>query len=206
MLAGLSDSSLHSWSLGLLLLGVVGALGIIVALAGTHAISMEIATRANKKAAVVAPSDITGHQTPAVIHVKAQEPPPREVIAPPAPTAREITEDQRNDFVRELTDAPKRPTQVFIYDQDPEIKAYADQIRVMLILAGYNCGDTVKTSVSSSFSPTGVLIVVKDPQRAPAFAGAIQNGLHAVGIEALGAKDGDLGEKEAVVVVGRKSN
>ena len=206
MLAGLSESSLQTWSLGLLLLGIAGALGLIVALAGMHAISLEIVNRAEKKTVMVAPADITGHQTPAVIHVKAEEPPPRAVSAPPAPAAREITEEQRNAFVRELTDAPKRPTQVFIYDQDPEIKAYADQIRVMLILAGYNCGETVRTSASSSFSPTGVLIVVKDPKRAPAFAGAIQNGLHVVGIEALGAKDGELGEKEAVVVVGRRSN
>jgi hypothetical protein len=145
---------------------------------------------------------------PVVVPARAVAPAPVEKpkveIALAKPVPREITEAQRSAFIRELNDAPKRRLQVITYEQDPEIQSYADQIRVMLVLAGYDCGTSVQTAIAPITPPAGLLIVVKNPARAPSFAGAIQNALKSIGIDALGAKDEDFDDDQAALVVGRK--
>jgi hypothetical protein len=219
MLGGFSDSSLGSWSFWLQCLGIAAAIGVIISLLGMHLISAEISARAGKMPTLAA--SVSGEQmvsTPAqaeTVVVPAPSPAPAQAEAPEKPqpkvnislakpVTREITEEQRTAFINELSDAPKHALPVVVFDKDPEIQSYADQIRVMLVLAGYDCGPAVKTDLASSVSPVGLMIVVKDPARAPSFAGAIQNAFKAIGITALGAKDEDFGVDQVAVVVGRK--
>lgn len=229
MLGGLSDSSLGSWSFWLQVLGLAGAIGLLVSLVGVHLVNREISARAHRNAAGMAPA-AERVATPPMEKPKVEisltkpglaKPAPvkpvvrttndtspsaimSEMADAPKPPPREITETQRSAFVSELIDAPKRPLQVITYDRDPEIQSYADQIRVMLVLAGYNCGTEVRVSPAPSTPPAGVLIVVKNPARAPSFAGAIQNAFKAVGIDALGAKDDDFADDQVAVVVGKR--
>jgi hypothetical protein len=51
-------------------------------------------------------------------------------------------------------------------------------------------------------SAQGVLIIVQDPARAPTFAGAIQNAVTAIGVEAVDAKDANFQSGQVVVFVG----
>ena len=213
MLGGLSDSTLGSWSFWLQVLGIAGALGVVVSLVGMHLVSVEISGRASRAVAPVEPlvASITGDQmvaAPARAEEKApvaEKAPPKVAIALSKPVTREITEAQRTAFIDELSDSPKAPLPVIVCEDDPEIRAYADQIRVMLVLAGYDSGAAVKMNPTTSVSPVGVTIVVKDPARAPRLAGAIQNAFSSIGIVALGAKDDDFDKDQVAVVVGRKN-
>jgi len=211
MFGGLSDSTLGSWSFWLQVLGIAAAIGVVISLLGMHLVSAEISARAARMTAP-APvehlaASISGTQmVSAPVRAAEKAAPPKVAIALSKPAAREITEAQRTAFINELDGAPKRALPVVIFDQDPEVRSYADQIRVMLVLAGYDCGPEVKTDPSSSVSPVGLMIVVKDPARAPSFAGAIQNAFKAIGIDALGAKDDDFGKDQAAVVVGRRKD
>lgn len=208
MLGGLSDSSLGSWSFWLQVLGIAGALGVVVALVGMHLLGAEISARAGRIASPLAghsAARISGGQMAAAPARVEEKPRPKVAIALSKPVVREITEAQQTAFIDELTDAPKAPLPVVVCEQDPEIQSYADQIRVMLILAGYDAGPSVKTNPTKTISPVGVTIVVKDPARAPRVAGAIQNAFKAIGITALGAKDDYFENNQVALIVGRKN-
>jgi hypothetical protein len=206
MLGEFSDSSLGSWSFWLQHLGIAGAIGVVVSLVGMHLVSTEMSARVGKITVPAGHAAAPIADNP-VVHAPAEKPQPKLEIAPPKPSPpREITEEQKSAFVSELADAPKHSFPVVIFDQDPEVRSYADQVRVMLELAGYDCGPTVKTNSPSTVSAAGLMIVVKDPARAPSFAGAIQKAFKAIGIDALGAKDGDFGDDQVAVVVGRRKD
>ncbi len=175
---------------------------MVISLLGMHFVSAEISVRADRKMAAAADSAGTRYQPARA----AAENIPVELASGPETAPRVITEDQRKTFISEVADAPKHPLQVIIYDQDPEIVAYADQIRVMLVLAGYDSGPKVRTYSPVAVSPTGLFIVVKNPARAPGFTGPLQKALHDIGLNALGAKNEDFGDDEAAVIVGRKIN
>jgi len=206
MLGGFSDSTLGSWSFWLEVLGIAGALGVVVSLVGMHLVSAEISARAGRAVAPVERlAASTGNQMAAAPARAEEKAPPKVAIALSKPVGREITEAQRTTFIDELSDAPKAPLPVIICEDNPEIRSYADQIRVMLVLAGYDAGEAVKTNPTTSVSPVGVTIVVKDPARAPRVAGAIQNAFNSIGIVALGAKDDNFAVNQVAVVVGRKN-
>jgi hypothetical protein len=208
MFGGFPDSTLGSWSFWLQVLGIAGALGVVVSLVGMHLVSSEISARAGRS--MVAPVEHLAASVSAVqmaaapARVEEKAPPKVAIALSKPPVAREITEAQRAAFIDELIDAPKSALPVIVCEQDPEILAYADQIRVMLVLAGYDAGPTVKTN-PTAISPVGVSIVVKDPARAPRLAGAIQNAFKAIGIVALGAKDDYFEDDQVAVIVGRKN-
>ncbi len=206
MFAGFSDSSLSSWTFWLQCVGIAGALLVILALVGMHLVSTEVSARSHRTTAVYPAAAVPVEQSsapgPATALAEKVLPGPAITATPAAPAPREITEEQRRTFIAALDDAPKRPLQVVVSEQnDAETRAYADQIRVMLVLSGYNCGPAVSTN-STPLSAKGVLIIVQDPARAPTFAGAIQNAFKAIGIEALGAKDANFQDSQVVVFVG----
>jgi hypothetical protein len=202
MFAGFSESSLSSWTFWLQCAGIAGALVVVLSLVGMHLVKSEISARTHRTAGGYPAAAVPVERAPSPAIAEKAPPAPAKPATPAAPPPREITEEQRRAFIAALDDAPKRPLQVVISgENDPETQAYADQIRVMLVLAGYNCGPAVTTN-STPLSAQGVLIIVRDPARAPTFAGAIQNAFKAIGVEALGAKDANFQSGQVVVFVG----
>jgi hypothetical protein len=199
MFGALSDSSLTNWTFWLQALGVTGALALLVSLFGLHFVSTEQIARRSGKTPV---EDVTFQV--------ASSKPTAPLVLPELhrmlfiPGGREVTEEQTRTFMSELDEAPKGSLQVIIAaEKDDEVRTYAEQLRVLLVLAGYNAGPEVKAN-STPLNLPGVWIVVKDPAHAPPFAGAIQNGLKAVGIDTRGARDADFRTDQVAVFVGGK--
>jgi hypothetical protein len=200
MFGALSDSSLTTWTFWLQVLGVAGAIALLISLFGLHFVSTEQMARTSAKSPI---ENVTFHVSPATKPAPAMVLPELHRMSL-IPGGREVTEEQTRTFMSELDEAPKGALQVIIADEkDDEVRTYAEQLRVLLVLAGYNAGPRVETN-STPLSLPGVWIVVQDLSHAPRFAGAIQNGLKAVGIDARSAKDGDFRTDQVAVFVGGK--
>ena len=204
MLNGLSDSNLGTFSSWLHFIGFIGLVCVTVSLAGGYLVNSQMTARANQKvqeethlAQVVQTEVVIAETRKADAEHKLAE-----ALAVNAP--RQVTEAQRHDFIAALKDAPKGRVEVYIYDyRDQEVQGYATQIRNLLVLAGYDCGEKVQVS-NKPYSPEGILVVAKDPRSAPEHAGAIQHAFGEIGIDAPAARDENLDLDQVIVVVGRK--
>ena len=194
-----SDSFLNSVNdysqlLGLVALFLTFVFGYIV-----YATAKESTARASEReAAAEARADD--------LQKKASEAIQRAADLEEAQKPRSITPEQTQSFIAELSAIPKGKVVVYIYNQDAEIAQYANQIKSVLTSAGFDTSKIVGVAIGSSFTPTGVIMVVKSKDNLPPFALPLQIAFTHIGIEAKGAIDPGLTEGDIKIVVGRKSN
>jgi len=116
---------------------------------------------------------------------------------------RVITSAQCEKFVELLQHDPKGKILVFVYNQDSEILNYANQIRDMVIAAGYDSEKNVAMSFGSQ-SPVGIIMIMKDRNAQPPFTGSVQKAFQGIGIKPQGAIDSETPDGAIIIVVGRK--
>jgi hypothetical protein len=86
----------------------------------------------------------------------------------------------------------------------PDARAYGDEIRTVLTQAGWTV--RIDNAMFAGSDIAGVWITVKDPKKAPAAAGLLQNALKAAGVDARGEYDPtmDAPDSEFWLSVGNK--
>jgi hypothetical protein len=115
---------------------------------------------------------------------------------------RVITPEHRAMFIEALEFSPRGKVSVNVTaGVDSEAVAYAEQIREMIAAAGYDTGAVVHVEATKQI-PAGVFMVVHDAKHP--FAGALQQALGKIGLNATGLVDESVPGEEVRVEVGVK--
>lgn len=118
---------------------------------------------------------------------------------------REITDEQKASFIREMKNIPKCEIPVREDDSTPETVQYASQIRNMIIEAGFTSPIRVMIATTSSNNNlSDVYLTVKDLKSPPPSANPIFAAMLNAGIMMHGGWDASLGPNDIKIYVGRK--
>lgn len=120
-------------------------------------------------------------------------------------TPRTISESQRARFVELLKTAPKGKLAVLSFiSADPGTILFANQVRDMIVAAGFDSGIMVGMSMGGGPIPVGAVIAVRAETNQPPFAGAVQRAFADIGIPLQGGIDPKMKDDEVIVVIGLK--
>lgn len=117
---------------------------------------------------------------------------------------RTVTLEQRAAFLAAVAAIPKGKLGVYSFmNADPGTVQYANQIREMVVAAGFDSGIMVGMSMGGSL-PVGAAIAVHSEASQPPFAGPVQHAFKVAGIPLAGIVDLSLPVDEVRVIVGLK--
>jgi hypothetical protein len=120
-------------------------------------------------------------------------------------TPRTISESQRTRFIEALKAAPKGKVSVWSFmNADPGTIQYANQVRDMVVAAGFDSGIMVGMSMGGGPIPVGSGIAVRAETNQPPFAGAVQRAFADVDIPLQGVVDHKVPSDEVRVIIGLK--
>ena len=120
-------------------------------------------------------------------------------------TPRSVSAEQRTKFVTALRNAPKGKLSVYSFmNADTGTIQYANQIREMVVAAGYDSGVMVGMSIGGGPIPVGAAIAVRDPAIPPPFAGQVQRALADSGLPMKGITDSSAHPDEVKIIIGLK--
>ena len=120
-------------------------------------------------------------------------------------TPRSISVEQRKKFIEALAAVPKGKIAVHSFmNADPGTIQYANQVRELVIAAGFDSGVMVGMSLGGGPIPVGAGIAVKDPNAPPPFAVAVQQAFADAQIPLQGLVDPSLPPDEVRVIIGLK--
>lgn len=118
---------------------------------------------------------------------------------------RTITPEQRATFLAGMKDVPKGKLGVYSFmNADSGTVQFANQIREMIVAAGFDSGIMVGMSMGGGPIPVGAAIAVHDGASQPAFARPVQHAFDAAGIPLAGIVDQSIPAHEVRVIVGLK--
>ena len=113
-----------------------------------------------------------------------------------------ITLEQRQEFIRVLSDAPKGAVRVESIASNEEAANFATQIAAMLQDSGYTVTENLGSMMPFGPPPTGVLLRVKSAEDQPPWGGPLQKALAQINVTAQGCVGGE--SNLVVVFIGDK--
>jgi len=120
-------------------------------------------------------------------------------------TPRSVSQSQRAKFIEAVKNVPKGKLSVYSFmSADPGTIQYANQVRDMVVAAGFDSGIMVGMSIGGGQIPVGAAIAVKDAKSQPAFAGDVQRAFAEAGIPLGGMIDATVPTDEVKIVIGLK--
>ena len=104
---------------------------------------------------------------------------------------RQLTAEQRSEFIAALANAPKGPITVAYVSPQPESTGFVEQIRSLLIDAGFTIPAKSEYALSYTIAAPApwFIAIVAFPNAQPAYALPIQQAFKQIGIDAI-ATDG----------------
>ena len=96
---------------------------------------------------------------------------------------RVITPAQKAAFIAATARTPKGSIAVEILMGGPECHEYANQIRDMVVAAGFDSGSEVQQGLSGLPAAKGVIVWARDATKLPPFTSEVLNALVAIGLE-----------------------
>jgi hypothetical protein len=99
---------------------------------------------------------------------------------------RTLIREQRDAFVKRLSDAPKGKVEVWVTMGDPEAYAFSSQLWNALKDVGFDVGSQLTPFTEFGPPPVGVTIQIRDKDNVPPSAEPIQRALEDAGIKAGG--------------------
>lgn len=117
---------------------------------------------------------------------------------------RRIIERQRDAFANSLKNIEKGKVVVHCFmNAGSEANQYANEIRDMLVNAGFDCGKMVAMSLGGA-APKGLFLSVKNKDKYPVFVDPMVLAFQAIGISFQLVINDSIGEDEFEITVGLK--
>jgi hypothetical protein len=181
-------SSLNTWLQWIAIIGT--SFGLLSAV-GLFFVTSELSSRQEKRLAAAQQDASNAHKLADSVQTRLQP--------------RAVTQEQRAKFLAAVKDIPKGKLSVYSFmNADPGTIQYANQIRDMIVAAGFESGVMVGMSMGGGPIPVGAAIAVKDDASQPPFAGPVQRALSDAGIPLSGIVDPSLPADEVKIIVGLK--
>jgi len=95
---------------------------------------------------------------------------------------RTITPEQRSAFINATKTSPKGNVHIIFNSPEAEISEYAEKIWEMVDSAGFDTAKTLSQGIGGR-PRTGIVLLIKDREHAPAHAEVIRSALQRIGIE-----------------------